>query len=154
MRAAHSSFVSSAACSLSHTPKTAGYFSYRLPIASCNAWYSSFSLPNFAMTELKYSLKILLWTSTKVSNLNASDTAITSDILKIYTYYTAHFSAIQMCNSRLSLTADTFSFGLFVTLLWLGIQNGSVFLVQIQLDVEDAQPFRFFFQLLLKGKGL
>ena len=59
-----------------------------------------------------------------------------------------------MCKRRLSLTADTFSFGLFLALLWLGIQNGSVFLVQIKLDVEGVQPFRLFFQLLLKGKWL
>ena len=59
--------------------------------------YSGFSLGSFAITELRYSAKMLLCTSTKVSNLKLSSTPFTSDILSIYTYYTSQKSAIQIC---------------------------------------------------------
>ena len=56
--------------------------------------------------------------------------------------------------TTLSLPTCTFSFGLFFCLLWLDIHNGSIFFIQIQLNVKSVQPFCFFFQLIFKGKGL
>jgi len=53
--------------------------------------------------------------------------------------------------TALSLPTCTFSFGLFFCLLWLGIHNGSIFFIQIQLNVKSVQPFCFFFQLIFKG---
>ena len=50
--------------------------------------------------------------------------------------------------TALSLPTCTFSFGLFFCLLWLGIHNGSIFFIQIQLNVKSVQPFCFFFQLM------
>ena len=47
-----------------------------------------------------------------------------------------------------------FPFRLFLGLFWLGIHNRGVFLVQIQLNIEDVQPVVLFFQLIFKGKGL
>ena len=49
------------------------------------------------MTELIYSLKILLWTSTNVSNLNLPDTFTTSAVYSSAPYYNAQISTIQMC---------------------------------------------------------
>ena len=56
--------------------------------------------------------------------------------------------------TALSLPTCTFSFGLFFCLLWLGIHNRGVFLVQIQLNIEGVQPVVLFFRLIFKGKGL
>ena len=56
--------------------------------------------------------------------------------------------------TALSLPTCTFSFGLFFCLLWLGIHNGSIFFIQIQLNVKSVQPFCFFFQLIFKDKRL
>ena len=56
--------------------------------------------------------------------------------------------------TALSLPTCTFSFGLFLCLLWLGIHNGSIFFIQIQLNVKSVQLFCFFFQLIFKGKRL
>lgn len=97
MRAAHSSFVRSADFSVSNTPKTFEYFSHNPSISACTERYSSFSFESFAMTELRYSLKILLWTSTNVSNLNSPDTFTTSAVYSSAPYYNAQISTIQMC---------------------------------------------------------
>lgn len=55
--------------------------------------------------------------------------------------------------TTLSLPTCTFSFGLFFCLLWLGIHNGSIFFIQIQLNVKSVQPFCFFFSSSSKAKG-
>jgi hypothetical protein len=54
----------------------------------------------------------------------------------------------------LSLPIFTFSFGLFLALLWLGIKHSRVFFVKVKLNVKSVQPFRFLFQLTFKGKRL
>ena len=56
--------------------------------------------------------------------------------------------------TALSLPTCTFSFGLFFCLLWLGIHNGSIFFIQIQLNVKSVQPFCFFFQLIFNSSQI
>lgn len=55
--------------------------------------------------------------------------------------------------TALSLSTCTFSFKLFFCLLWLGIHNGSIFFIQIQLNVKSVQPFCFSFSSSSKAKG-
>lgn len=60
------------------------------------------------MTEPRYSLKILLWVSTKVSNLNTSDILPHLRLFLIVLYYTAQNKAIQMCKLDFTSPVRTF----------------------------------------------
>ena len=95
------------------------------------------------MTELKYSSKMLLWASTKVSNLKFSNTSFTSKLRILHSLYCPKF-----CNTNvqfgLSLTGCIFLFGCFLTLLWLIINNRGIFFIQIQLNIEGVQPLCLF----------
>lgn len=86
------------------------------------------------MTELKYSSKMLLWASTKVSNLKFSNTSFTSNFRILHSLY---FPKISNTNVQigLTLTVCIFSFGLFLAMVGLGIQDRGILFVQIKLDV-------------------
>ena len=65
----------------------------------------------------------------------------------------SHRSDGNVQTANLPLTVRRFLFGRFGFLLWLGIHDGGIFLVQIQLDVKEIEPVGLFFQFFLVGKG-
>ena len=107
-------------------------------IFSCRALYSSSSFDSLATTKLKIFVEDIAVDIYKSFKSERIRHRYHLRHFLIYTYYTAQISAIQMCKWDLTLPILCSLFGLFVFLLWLGIHNRSVFLVQIQLDIKSV----------------
>ena len=77
----------------------------------------------------KVFIKDITVTSTKVSNLNASDIVPHLRLFLIVTYYTAQNKTIQMCKLDLPLPVLTFFLCRLIVLLWLIVNNSVVLFV-------------------------